>query len=130
MGAVASNSRYQVLASGYNGSPRGFRHCIDPDAGCIINKQGSCVRTLHAEQNMICQASYEGVRLRDALVFTTHRPCEICAKMLIQVGVKKIYYNQEYDTGNTGDLVNEMCRIAQVDLYRWSKEEGVFRDGN
>ena len=111
--SVAVNDRYHILACGYNGAPRGMPHCID--VGCMM-VDGHCVRTLHSEWNMICQAAYEGISLRGAKVFITARPCQICVKMMIQAGITQVQYYKAYNTDGIADQVETLARHANMAL--------------
>ncbi len=88
-GCVIVNKDNAVLASGYNGAPRGVAHCID--IGCI--KDGErCIRAVHAEQNAVAQAARTGVSLLGAISYTTSRPCRRCTNLLIQAGVRELVW--------------------------------------
>jgi dCMP deaminase len=89
VGCVLTNRDGKVIATGYNGAPSGFSHCIDD--GCVTY-EGHCIQCLHAELNACLQAS-EDV---DA-AFCTDEPCINCLKALIQKGVRFIYYWRDYD---------------------------------
>lgn len=113
-GAVAVNERFQVLAAGYNGAVRGAKHCLDD--GCLIVDK-HCQRSVHAETNMICQAAYEGTSLKGCRVYITARPCQVCIKMLVQVGCVEVHYFAPYNTDGVKDQVETIARHAGVKLY-------------
>ena len=86
--------------TGYNGAPSGLEHCLE--IGCLREKleipsgqRHELCRGLHAEQNAIIQASY-GISVQDSTLYVTNQPCIICAKMLINAGVKDIVIAGEY----------------------------------
>lgn len=81
-----------IISTGYNGSIHGHEHC--DDVGCLINEQGRCIRTLHAEENAVLHA--ERSALIGATAYITHEPCEKCAKTLAQSGVIKIVFQHPY----------------------------------
>lgn len=83
----------RIIAGGYNGSVSGESHCIDE--GCYM-QEGHCVRTIHAEMNAILQCAKFGVETRNAEIYVTHFPCLQCTKMILQAGIKKIYYLEDY----------------------------------
>lgn len=85
----------RILTTGYNGSPSGLPHCTD--VGCLI-EDCHCIRTSHAEMNAIVQGARFGIPLRGCTVYITHFPCLTCAKLLISVGIKKLYYYTVYDS--------------------------------
>jgi dCMP deaminase len=92
VGAAIVRDR-RVIAGGYNGSVSGDDHCID--VGCYM-VDGHCLRTIHAEMNAILQCAKFGVATDNAVIYVTHFPCLQCTKMLIQAGIKKIYYLHDY----------------------------------
>lgn len=92
VGAVIVRDR-RVIAGGYNGSIAGDEHCID--VGCKI-RDGHCIRTIHAEQNALMQCAKFGVSTDGAELYVTHFPCLNCTKLLIQAGIKHIYYEIPY----------------------------------
>lgn len=85
--------RNRVVATGYNGSPRGTDHCLDE--GCVLDGQGRCVRTIHAEQNALLFASGP---LLGSTCYTTHEPCETCTKLLVQIGVARVVFTKPYSS--------------------------------
>ena len=90
VGAVLVKDRH-VISTGYNGSPPGMLHCDDPGIGCLL-QDGRCVRTIHAEQNALLQAARKGVSTLGAKVYTTHRPCDVCSKLLAGAGISRVVY--------------------------------------
>lgn len=100
VGAVLVKDK-RILATGYNGAPRGLAHCLD--IGCIRDKlkipsgeRHELCRALHAEQNALIQASLYGISVKDATLYATNQPCIICAKMLINAGIKEIVIGDGY----------------------------------
>lgn len=89
---VAKEGR--VLTLGYAGAPSGLPHCLDH--GCIIGPTGGCIRTAHAEQNAISWAAREGIALLDSTLYVTLSPCLQCANLIINSGIKKVVYLEEY----------------------------------
>ena len=83
----------RIIAGGYNGSVSGSVHCIDD--GCYV-KDGHCVRTVHAEANALLQCAKFGVPTDNAEIYVTHYPCLQCCKLLIQSGIRKVYYATDY----------------------------------
>lgn len=85
----------QLLSSGYGGSIKGQPHCID--VGCDIDPAtGGCVRTVHAEMNAVAQAACNGVSVKGATAYITLSPCNWCFKTLVNAGVARIVYAEEY----------------------------------
>lgn len=100
VGAVLVKDK-RILATGYNGAPKGLSHCLD--IGCLRDKlkipsgqRHELCRALHAEQNGLIQASLYGISLKDSSLYSTHQPCAICAKMLINAGIKEIIISDGY----------------------------------
>ncbi len=91
----------QILATGYNGAPMGITHC--DETGCLREKlrvpsgqRHELCRALHAEQNAFLQAARHGVNLDGATLYITVQPCAICAKMIINAGIKKVVIDGNY----------------------------------
>ena len=111
----------RILATGYNGAPSGIRHC--GEVGCLretmniaSGQRHELCRGIHAEQNAIIQAAYHGVCIRDAVLFCTNLPCAICTKMIINAGIKKIFYQSGYaDELSAGLLAEAGIEVIQLD---------------
>ena len=118
VGAIAVKDK-RVLATGYNGVPAGVPHC--EEVGCLRAKlqipsgqrQEIC-RGLHAEQNVIVQAAVHGISIGGATLYCTTRPCITCSKMLINCGIKKIVYVEDY----TDELSAEILQEAGVEAVQ------------
>ncbi len=120
IGAILVSSDGHVLATGYNGAPRGMRHCLG--TGCMRDElsipsgtQQQLCRAVHAEQNALLQAASHGASLVGAHLYCTMYPCVICAKMLINAGVKRVVYSEHYPD----DLAEEMLLAVGVEVVRW-----------
>jgi dCMP deaminase len=118
VGAIIVKDK-RILSTGYNGAPTGIRHCLE--VGCLreslqvpSGERHELCRGIHAEQNAIIQAAYHGVSVKDAVLYCTNQPCAICAKMIINAGIKKIYYQSGY----TDALAQEMLTEAGIDLIK------------
>ena len=118
IGAVLVKDK-RIIATGYNGAPTGISHC--EETGCLREKLGiksgerhELCRGLHAEQNVIIQAAYYGVSTKDTVLYSTHKPCIICSKMIINAGIKKIYYLEGYPD----PLADEMIAEAHIEIER------------
>lgn len=118
VGAIIVKDK-RILSTGYNGAPTGIRHCLE--VGCLreslqvpSGERHELCRGIHAEQNAIIQAAYHGVSVKDAVLYCTNQPCAICAKMIINAGIKKIYYQSGY----TDALAQEMLTEAGIDLVQ------------
>jgi len=111
VGAVIVKNR-RVLSTGYNGVPSGVTHCSV--TGCLreqlnvpSGERHELCRGLHAEQNAIIQAAYHGVSIDGSTLYCTTLPCIICAKMIINAGIRKIYYLEGYADTLTGAMLEE-----------------------
>ncbi len=100
VGAILVKDK-RILATGYNGAPKKIEHCSI--TGCVREKENipsgerhEICRALHAEQNALLQAATYGVRIEGSTLYCTTQPCVMCAKMLINVGVEKIYILESY----------------------------------
>lgn len=93
VGAVLAQEG-RVIASGYVGAPAGSRHCLD--VGCEEGNHGGCTRTVHAESNAIAFAARYGVSTNKADLYTTTSPCNDCAKLIINAGIKRVIYHKAY----------------------------------
>ena len=118
VGAVLVKDK-RIIATGYNGAPSGVRHC--EETGCLREELGinagerhELCRGLHAEQNVIIQAAYYGATTKKTTLYSTHKPCIICSKMLINAGVEKIFFLEGYPDS----LADEMLAEAQIEIER------------
>lgn len=100
VGAVLVKDK-RILATGYNGAPSGIAHCSV--TGCIREKlkvpsgeRHELCRGLHGEQNAFLQAALHGTSLKGATLYSTTQPCIICAKMIINAGIKEIIIKGDY----------------------------------
>lgn len=101
VGAVIVRDR-SILATGYNGSPAGMPHCTE--MGCLVYEsktpdgeiEQNCFRTIHAEINAIAQAAKNGASIKDASIYITHTPCIHCLKVLVNTGIRDIFYEKPY----------------------------------
>jgi len=91
----------RVISTGYNGTPRGTRNCNEggcPRCNSLATSGTNLAECLcsHGEENAIVQASYHGVSVKDAIIYTTFAPCLMCAKMIINSGIREVIYNMDY----------------------------------
>ncbi|MFC2013565.1 cytidine/deoxycytidylate deaminase family protein [Chloroflexota bacterium] len=108
VGAVAVRDKH-ILATGYNGAPSGLKDCLE--LGCLRDgldipsgTRHEICRGIHAEQNVIIQASLHGVSLEGSTVYATHTPCALCAKMLANARIKRFVSFCRYDDNSFTDL--------------------------
>lgn len=122
VGAVVVRDK-NILATGYNGAPAGMPHCID--VGCLIYQsktpngetEENCFRTIHAEMNAIAQAAKNGSGIKDASIYITHTPCVHCLKLLVNTGIKSIYYEIPYKLHTLEEiLLTTRVQLEKVEL--------------
>jgi dCMP deaminase len=100
-GCVIVKDRH-ILTTGYVGSPVGLKHCdeIGHEFNSVMHEDGTttqhCIRTVHAEQNAICWAARLGIPLESATLYCKMTPCYVCAKMIINVGIKRVVCEKDY----------------------------------
>lgn len=111
VGAVLVKHK-NVLATGYNGTPTGVTHC--EETGCLreqlnipSGERHELCRGLHAEQNVIVQAAKHGINIDGSTLFCTNAPCIICAKMIINSGIKEIVYLDGYPDILSKEILEE-----------------------
>jgi len=120
----------QILVSGYVGSPNGLPHCDDVGHQMkkILHEDGSisehCVRTVHAEQNAICQAAKRGIALDGSTLYCRMTPCRVCAMLIINCGIKRVVCEKKYHAGVESE---EMFAKAGVELEFFSKEILMYK---
>lgn len=112
VGAVIVKEKH-IIATGYNGAPRGLKHCAEL-GGCLREKlkipsgqRHELCRALHAEQNAIIQAATLGQSIEDGTIYITHQPCAICAKMIINAGLKRIVVKEGYPDDLSVEILDE-----------------------
>ena len=104
-----------ILTTGYNGAPSGLPHCLE--IGCLREQlkvppgeRHELCRGLHAEMNALLQASQCGVKISGATLYTTTYPCSLCAKMLVNTGIKRVVTLTDYPDA----LAKEILSAANV----------------
>lgn len=111
----------RIIATGYNGTPRGVRNCNE--GGCPRcnsfapggTQLGECLCS-HGEENAIVQAAYHGMSVKGATLYSTLCPCLLCTKMLINSGIGEVVYNAEYPMGG---LSLDLLKEAGLKTRRW-----------
>ena len=114
VGAVIVKDR-RILATGYNGAPAGLPHC--EETGCIREKlnvphgeRHELCRGIHAEQNAIIQSANYGTGISGSAIYTTHHPCSVCAKMIINAGITRVISADGYPD----ELASELLAQAGI----------------
>lgn len=128
VGAILVKDR-RILASGYNGAPAGLQHC--DETGCVRERlqipsgeRHELCRGIHAEQNAIIQSANYGTGIDRSTIYTTHHPCSVCAKMIINAGIVRVVTDDSYPD----DLASEMLAAAGVVVSSLSDAATGVRD--
>jgi dCMP deaminase len=97
VGAVLTKDT-RIISLGYNGPPAGTHNCDEewPEQGCARDRKGSCYLALHAEANAILYAAKNKVDLENSTLYVTLSPCLSCARIILSVGIKKVYFLKSY----------------------------------
>ena len=124
VGAVIVKDKH-IIATGYNGAPRGVPHC-DEKGGCLrqqlnvpSGERHELCRALHAEQNAIIQAATLGQSIEGGTIYVTNQPCVICAKMIINAGIRRIVVKEGYPD----ELAVEILREAGLSIVMLEDQE-------
>lgn len=119
VGAIIVKDK-RILATGYNGAPSGIRHCAE--VSCLRQKydvpsgeRHELCRAIHAEQNAIVQAAMSGTSILGATIYISAQPCSLCAKMIINSGIKKIVFKGDYPD----KLAMEMLKESGVRVVKY-----------
>ena len=131
VGAVIVKDK-RVLATGYNGPPKGLAHC--DITGCIreelnvpSGQRHELCRGLHAEQNAIIQAAVHGVSIKGATIYVTNHPCVVCSKMIINAEMAEIVYAEGYpDELAELILLESGIKVRKYELKDEVKERMLF----
>lgn len=112
IGAVIVKNK-RIVTTGYNGAPAGIRTCVERGE-CLRKKLGIASGTkheicyaTHAEQNAIIQAAKLGSSIDGATLYCTHQPCVICAKMIVNSGIKRVVYKEGYPDDFSLEILSE-----------------------
>lgn len=118
----------QLISTGYNGSPKGIAHCAE--TGCLreqlqvpSGEKHELCRGVHAEQNAIIQAAINGSSTHAAVLYCTHQPCSICARMIINAEIKVVYVANAYPD----ELANKLLREAGIQLTLMDMNTNEYR---
>ncbi len=115
-GCVVAHQR-QILVTGYVGSPPGLPHCDDVGHQLkrVLHEDGTttehCLRTIHAEQNAICQAARLGIALRGATLYCRMTPCRTCAMLIVSVGIRRVVCERKYHAGSESEALFQQAGI-------------------
>ncbi len=130
-GCVIAKDR-QLIVSGYAGSPTGFQHCdeLGHHIKKITHVNGEvtehCMRTVHAEQNAICQAAKIGISISGATIYTRMTPCRTCAMLLINCGISRVVCERKYHQGEESETMFKEAGIELV--YKYNEHQQYSND--
>ncbi len=122
VGAIIVKDK-RILTTGYNGAPSGVSSCKDREECIRINRgiaSGTCQEicyAVHAEQNALCQAAKLGLSVDGATLYCTHQPCTICARLIINSGIKKVVYKNGYPD----EFSLELFKEAGVEIVKFDE---------
>ena len=124
VGAVIVKDK-RIMTTGYNGAPSGIESCMEKGE-CLRRKlnvesgtRAELCYAIHAEQNAILQAARLGLALKGATLYCTHQPCVICSKMIVNAGIKKVWYKNPYPDEFAVRILNE----ANVELIHYEESD-------
>ena len=107
----------RIISTGYNGTPRGIRNCHE--GGCPRCSSSApsgtgleeCICS-HGEENAIVQAAYHGIAVKDSTLYTTFSPCLLCAKMIINAGIREVVYAERYSIDGTARRILQEAGVT------------------
>jgi dCMP deaminase len=108
----------QILVTGYVGAPSGLPHCDDAGHQMkkVVHEDGSvtqhCVRTVHAEQNALCQAARRGIAIEGATLYCRMTPCRACAMMIINCGISRVVCERRYHAGAESEAMFQTAGVS------------------
>ena len=100
VGAIIVKDR-MIISDGYNGTPSGFENICEDESG--VTKP----YVLHAEANAITKVAKSGNSSQGATLYVTASPCMECAKLIIQAGIRRVVYRDEYRITDGIDLLRK-----------------------
>lgn len=121
VGAIIVKDK-RILATGYNGAPSGLRHC--DEIGCLreelnipSGQRHELCRALHAEMNAMLQAAQYGISVKDSTIYCTSQPCFICAKMIVNAGIKRVVIQADYPD----EYAKKIFKEAKIEVKQINK---------
>lgn len=125
VGAVLTKDT-RIISLGYNGPPAGTHNCDEewPETGCARDRKGSCYLALHAEANAILYAAKNKTDLDGSTLYVTLSPCLACARIILSVGIRTVYFLNSYADYKGIDLDEgvEFLRKFGVTVSRYSPQ--------
>ena len=130
VGAIIVKKK-RVLTTGYNGAAKGVKDCFE--LGCLRDEleiesgtRHEICRAIHAEQNAIIQAGVHGINISNSTMYCTHTPCMICAKMIVNAGIKEVISYHDY----ADEEARKFLKEAGVNLRKIPRPDNtiIFKD--
>lgn len=128
VGAVIVKDK-MIISTGYNGTPRGIKNCDEGGCQRCEDKKNGKIHSgekldecicVHAEENAILQAAYHGVSVKDSTLYTSLCPCRTCAKHIINSGIKKVFYSENYVLDN---IAKKLFEEAGIEFVKYKEEK-------
>lgn len=123
VGAVIVKDK-RLLTTGYNGAPSGQKDCLE--LGCLRDQNNiasgerhEICRAIHAEQNAIIQAGLHGVDIKDSTIYCTHSPCILCAKMLVNIKIRRFVTSGDYPD----EAAKQLLKETGIELVKLEKPD-------
>jgi len=110
----------QIVSTGYNGAPQGMPHCIDTGCareGVPSGERSELCRGAHAEQNAINFAARFGIAIEGATLYTTHLPCSWCAKSILNAGIRRVVYLDDYPDPQSREILS-IIMLQKLEVFR------------
>lgn len=125
----------RVLTTGYNGAPRGLKHCLHPPDETSASRDAeapTCTLAVHAEANAVAFAARHGIALAESALYTTLSPCIPCAQLIVNAGIRSVYVDVPYRNLSGVRLLNEAAiivftRDASLPTFGWYRDYGQDR---
>ena len=109
----------RIMTTGYNGAPAGLKTCRERGE-CLRRKLGiesgtraEVCYAIHAEQNAIIQAAKLGISIDGGTLYCTHQPCSVCARIIINAGIRRVVYQEGYPDAFTLELFDEAGVVVE-----------------
>jgi dCMP deaminase len=105
-----------ILSIGYNSAVSGVDNCCEDNNGKTLGT------ILHSEENAIIECARQGKKINGSIIFTTLSPCLKCARMIAQVGIKAVYFEEIHDNGEGAKWLKENTTVKVIKIDKQIKE--------
>lgn len=100
-----------IISDGYNGTPSGFDNC------CETDEWTTHWYVIHGEANAILKCARHGQSCEGATIYQTHSPCKDCSKLILQSGIKRLVYSEDYkDSEGIDFLINSGIEVKKIKI--------------